>query len=383
VDIVTDLPQIKITTNDSLVSVLDTIKLHFSAIDKFGRIMKWELDAGNSGEFKEISANDTSIIAPDAPMQSYSWIIRATDDDGNVAKDSFSFPINLFALATGSAAFSPRCDQASVVFDNKMWVIGGSVDTTGYSIANDVWYSTDGIIWTQAVAHATFPKKYFLSVAFDDKMWLCPINPMDGDTVKSTFYSTDGKIWVEKQITGQAPMHISSYVAYNNEIWAFQSDRIGIAFKSSDGGLWEEVQQYDAAKPFYQFNPKSIVFDNKIWACGSAPQNLFYYSSNGISWTKVGDYFYRAGFSLTNDNNKMWMISGIGYSITGLPDTTSSVLLSTDGITWQSLSPIGGMGFRHNHTTLFYDNKIWVIGGITGLENRKYKNDVWYSRMTN
>jgi hypothetical protein len=53
---------------------------------------------------------------------------------------------NNWVQATASAAWSPRIRLTSLIFDNKMWVIGG------YN--NDVWYSTDGANWTLATASA-------------------------------------------------------------------------------------------------------------------------------------------------------------------------------------------------------------------------------------
>ena len=54
-------------------------------------------------------------------------------------------------LATAGADWSARLYHKSVVYDNKMWVIGGGT-SGGYG--NDVWYSTNGVNWTQATASA-------------------------------------------------------------------------------------------------------------------------------------------------------------------------------------------------------------------------------------
>ncbi|MDZ7718756.1 MAG: hypothetical protein U5K72_08075 [Balneolaceae bacterium] len=53
--------------------------------------------------------------------------------------------------ATDDAGFEPRVGHKSVVFDNKIWVIGGLQRTDGEDIHfNDVWYSENGIDWTMA-----------------------------------------------------------------------------------------------------------------------------------------------------------------------------------------------------------------------------------------
>ena len=68
--------------------------------------------------------------------------------------------------ATENAGWSGRYGHTSVVFDNKMWVLGG-----GYK--NDVWYSSDGINWVCATENAGWsPRDDHTSVVFDNKMWV-------------------------------------------------------------------------------------------------------------------------------------------------------------------------------------------------------------------
>ncbi|MBT9190589.1 Kelch repeat-containing protein, partial [Zobellia russellii] len=48
--------------------------------------------------------------------------------------------------ATSAPPFSGRSGHTTAVFDNKLWVIGGYDGT----YKNDVWYSNDGLTWTEA-----------------------------------------------------------------------------------------------------------------------------------------------------------------------------------------------------------------------------------------
>ena len=73
--------------------------------------------------------------------------------------------------ATTSAGWSARQWHTSVVFDNKIWVIGGCENSSSYK--NDVWYSTDGVNWTQATANAGWSARYgHTSVVFNNKIWV-------------------------------------------------------------------------------------------------------------------------------------------------------------------------------------------------------------------
>ncbi len=73
---------------------------------------------------------------------------------------------------TGSAAWAKRDGHTVVVYDNKMWLIGGGVGYTDTRY-NDVWYSTDGENWNQATASAQWSKRYgHSSAVFDSKIWV-------------------------------------------------------------------------------------------------------------------------------------------------------------------------------------------------------------------
>jgi hypothetical protein len=74
--------------NDTVVSIKDTIRLHGSVSQLFGTIVEWAWDFGNTGTFTVMSNGDTSIIAPSTQDLSYLCVLRVTDDDGNVAKDT-------------------------------------------------------------------------------------------------------------------------------------------------------------------------------------------------------------------------------------------------------------------------------------------------------
>ena len=89
-------------------------------------------------------------------------------------------------------SFSERFGHASVVFDGKIWVIGGS-DFSG--VLNDVWSSSDGVNWTQETANANFTKRYLhTTVVFKDKMWV--VGGEDGTFENDEVWSSsDGINW--------------------------------------------------------------------------------------------------------------------------------------------------------------------------------------------
>ena len=75
------------------------------------------------------------------------WVLGGFDGDSMIKMMSGIVQMGLIgSKQQTSAAWSARYDHTSLVYDNKMWVIGGEHSSN----KNDVWYSTDGINWEQA-----------------------------------------------------------------------------------------------------------------------------------------------------------------------------------------------------------------------------------------
>ena len=110
-------------------------------------------------------------------------------------------------IETAQAQFGPRSAHASVVFDDKMWVIAG---TDGIK-KNDVWYSDNGIDWTMATEHASFTERdNHSSVVYDNKIWVYGGSSEAGDELGDLWYSEDGVTWHEAKFeadgTGVLPV---------------------------------------------------------------------------------------------------------------------------------------------------------------------------------
>ena len=95
---------------------------------------------------------------------------------------------NFFKLASAVANFSARFDHQTILFDNKMWIIAGFFN-------NDVWYSDNGTIWTQANISAEFSTfTGHSAVVFNNKIWV-----LGGHSAtqkkNDVWYSSDGLNW--------------------------------------------------------------------------------------------------------------------------------------------------------------------------------------------
>ena len=95
--------------------------------------------------------------------------------------------------ADSSAVPGIRSGHGSIVFDNRIWVLGGA--QTPYVYRNDVWYSSDGSTWTRATAAAGWSPRYgHTSVVFKDKMWVIGGRDASG-MLNDAWYSADGVDW--------------------------------------------------------------------------------------------------------------------------------------------------------------------------------------------
>ena len=289
---------------------------------------------------------------------------------------SYGISVNgnlLWEQATGSAAWSDSEGHTSLVYDNKMWVLGGNAG----SRRNDVWHSTDGVNWEQATASAGWSARAsHTSLAYDNKMWV--LGGFDVIERKNdVWYSTDGVNWV--QATADAAWsgrdnHTS--LVYDNKMWVlggYDGSHKNDVWYSTNGINW--VQVIGNADWSGRYGHTSLVYDNKMWVIGGNDfirENDVWYSIDGINWVQVtGDAGWSSRefhTSLIYDN-KMWVLGGNDGSY------KNDVWYSTDGINWEQATASADWSDRNSHTSLVYDNRMWLLGGDDGNN----KNDVWFT----
>ena len=264
------------------------------------------------------------------------WVLGG--DDGSNKNDVWSSSNGSdWTRATAAASWAARQGHTSIVFDNKMWVLGGW-DRTFHGRYNDVWFSDNGINWTEATDGS--------------RLW-------DG-LVNHTSVVFKNKIWV-----------LGSYdsVSYNGDVWF-----------SSNGSDWSRVT--DNAGWDARGRHSSVVFDNKIWVLGGTTirsnENDVWSSVDGINWTEATDGSAR--WSARNDHtstvfdNKIWVLGGSDGS-----NRYNDVWFSSNGTNWTEVTASTDWSARQNHTSIAFDNNIWVLGGNDG----SLKNDIWSSGINN
>lgn len=219
--------------------------------------------------------------------------------------------------------FPMRHSHGSVVFRDRMWVIGGSGDQGHLA---DVWSSEDGQSWVREVSSAEFlPRLGHGCVVFKDRIWIV------GGNVKGNPYATD--------------------------VWS-----------SPDGVRWTMA----AAKAGFRNGggqQTCVAFDGRLWRFGDD----CWTSEDGASWTKVVGQPkpYRSGDSCAVFKDRIFLTGG-WY---GFRRYHSDVWSTRDGIRWTQESADAAFPVRASHASLVFNNRLWILFGTDG----ESRSDVWAS----
>ena len=116
-----------------------------------------------------------------------------------------------------NAPWPGRDGFASVVHNGELYIIGGrSNDGTVDYVLSDVWKTSDGISWTQVTANMNIgPIREHASVVFDNRIWIIGGNISTDDLLydptervshtDEVWYSTEGESWDIASAYGDAP----------------------------------------------------------------------------------------------------------------------------------------------------------------------------------
>jgi len=118
-----------------------------------------------------------------------------------------------FFIETREVRFPGREDHACVVYDGRLWVIGGAGRN---GLLNDVWFSYDGYAWQCASRKAEFaPRSRHAAVATDKGLFVIG-GAGDMEAFADVWFSADGTDW--KRLCEKAPFGGRySHAAFRND----------------------------------------------------------------------------------------------------------------------------------------------------------------------
>ncbi len=248
-----------------------------------------------------------------------------------------------------------RVDHGAVVFKDKIWILGNG---SFFNLKNEVWSSADGEIWTKhdtSKSKSMWDERGTMATVFKNRIWILGGTESTGDSVDGDVWSSaDGEIWTEhtiKDSTNDATKLWSvigdgDVVVFNNKMWVLGGDEkvkgydslINGVWSSADGEVWE---RHDTSKSKPMWSTRSdhsaAVFDNKIWIFGGAQSNNINISYLNDVWSSTDGNTWKQQNTITSDGTAIW-------------------------------------GKRSNFSVVKLKNKIFLLGGWTG---KSTLGDVW------
>lgn len=195
-----------------------------------------------------------------------------------------------WVLESESAGWCPRVSPSFAVFKDRMWVMGGTenfYEDNEQTLKNDVWSSTDGKDWKLETEHAAWNKRTHAQVVvFDGKLWLMGGGRWHPETIpqNDVWCSEDGVNWTLVTPAARwAPRMWFSLLVYRGHMWVLggwsrERGNFGDVWYSKDGRNWTELKSdviWDK-----RHEPSGFVFQDKIWIAGGYADVL-----NSEVWT--------------------------------------------------------------------------------------------------
>ncbi|KAG1649002.1 Kelch repeat-containing protein 1 [Nymphon striatum] len=281
------------------------------------------------------------------------WVIGGRNISNSYQNDVwYSANGTDWKIATSNADFSPRSGHTSVVYNNLMWVLGGNENEENKP--GDLWLSKDDYYWKVEATDAAGKISQSEIHKFTTRNLNIPKTPLVADGVidgegsnnytNDVWYSEDGLKWTEATPNAEfSKRSFQATVTFNNKLWligGLNSELVGDVWSSVDGVTWtEEV----AEAPFsYRYYHTATVFNNKIWLIGGNSEGGnaldVWYSENRIDWVMATANISTAKISRPGTVVFKDKLLVFGGSRDSSFNYTNEVWQSEDGVKWNKLA---------------------------------------------
>ncbi|WP_299433761.1 kelch repeat-containing protein [uncultured Aquimarina sp.] len=302
-----------------------------------------------------------------------------TDDDVIITDDVSEISLT-FDLKTSEDQMGGFAENTMVVFDGKVWSVGGdNAYTADDTFGNAVWSSNNGVNWI-SVTNDIFEARYSHTLTvFNNEMWLIGGKNNAGDLLSDIWRSNDGSTW--SNVTMDAPfgqMSAHTTTVLNNKMYVIgpSSSRTNmLVWSTVDGINW--VEENSNAFPV-RGNHETVAFNNTLYVIGGRNEtsrfNEIWSSLNGINWSLVSTstpiFNARDLYTATVFNNKVWIINGQSET----SRITQDIWYSSDMINWSKYEEIIPFQSSHSHTNLVYRDELWLFGGYVASST---SGEIW------
>ncbi len=346
-----------------------------------------------------------------------------------------------FTLVTKKAEWQNRFDHAAVVFQDKIWVLGGYnpgevMDDTYYE---DVWSTEDGIQWELVLDDAPWKgRRGHSAVVYDDgsgeAIYLLGGFSVDEETgyrqyCNDVWKSADGVNWTqikERSYPGLDSIdtwfprmnHATVVANHGGQDYMFiiggrtqLEDHNGFyaheyfsdVWRSSDGITWDSLHNNDfgmraghaaAVDPatgtiYIQGGMHGIIFDTDDNAPHPSDDwHWLWSSTDGVNWTSSYDSIVNSSYLWRSEHTMTWYEEGL-WTFPGQTTSTMHYHFANSnhyptwrldgGSTWMVDSEGSDLKGRHSYATVIFQDKLWFLGGFTSFHGQN--NDVWTAEL--
>lgn len=181
----------------------------------------WKLVTGNAGWSPRIAS---AVVV----FKDKLWLLGGTENyyfgnEKSLKNDVWSTSDGkTWKRMTTNAKWSPRAYHQAVVLNDRIYVMGGGNYVPRYQAFNDVWSSADGIHWRQETKSAPWHTRlWFSSLVYRDRMWvLGGWSNKPSTNWGDVWYSKNGKDWTQlkSKVIWKARHEHSAFV-FKDRIW--------------------------------------------------------------------------------------------------------------------------------------------------------------------
>jgi len=245
-----------------------------------------------------------------------------------------------------AAPWPVRYGLGVAVFQDRLWVLGGTASARTGTQFNDVWSSADGRQWRRELASAPWAPRWGHAVfALSDRLWviggLASVSPIVN--LNDIWSSPDGKQWT--RVLADAPWR-------GRHVWAttVHGNRMFLIGGATDGsGSYQDVLS---------------SADGIHWRSETIQKPWFVGRKYHAAASYRGRIVLAAG--VTNDASQL----GGGQYL-------GDVWSSEDGRAWTCIAPRAPWLPRCAHALVAYQDRLWLVGGELAV--RRYTTDLWSS----
>lgn len=289
--------------------------------------------------------------------------------------------------------FTPRDSCGELVFQDKLWLMGGWVDSFK-DPPRDIWTSKDGKDWTRVAETAPWKHSDFpMTLVYKDKIWV--MGGWHGGrlahaSASNQVWSTpDGVNWKqETEAAAWSPRMAGGVCVFKDRMWLLggiqkyyfgnDDDLKNDVWSSSDGVTWELATEKAPWSPRAYIVP--VVLNGRIYVFAGGNylpryqvKNDVWSSEDGKNWRleiEQAPWSGRIWYSAVAYRDRLWLLGGWSNN----PSRNwNDVWTSKDGKTWAQFKTETVWKERHEHSTYVKDDKIYVVAGHAA----PLQNDVW------